>query len=700
MNITPGNAQHQGTRKDQQDTLAFSDFSDSGFVRHGGVMAALADGMGGMALGRQTSRAAIEGMLERYMSKRPDETIIDALYLALVSANDCAVLVSESVSISNGAGTTMAACVVHNAFLYWISTGDSRIYLLRHGILTQINTDHTYENELMRGFEAGELTKEAIYKDPDRFALTSYLGLPKLKTIDRNLRPYPLSDGDSVILCSDGLYNAISDSEMKESITQDPQASAETLVHMAISKQRPNQDNTSAAVLSCRMGNAASFLSRFRKKIAALIIALVMISGAAASADNLPIKRMKDSTVRIISRVSKGYITGSGFVIGDGHYVVTNWHVVSCVENGCEPKIALGLDDLRDTKVVHNSQTKDIAILSVVNRLDKPPVELVLSNRVEDAQTVYAIGFPGAADTGKEDFLEPKTTKGIISAKVTFPNGAKMYQTDTPINHGNSGGPLYNENGQVVGINTAVSAKKDVRGIGWAIQADELVAELRIAGISYAEGNPAQLEQNHQALQPSQPTPAPALTPAPSAAPTAAPTAQPQTTPKKSKRKTTPSQPSPKGSSPAMLYAAVGTAAVIAVVIILLILAKRRKGSAAVNSAPPSGSTPWGRPLLKGISGEYAGAKIPLHTGEVIIGRDPRRSNLVFTKSSDTISGVHCKVGFDMPAKTFYIEDCGSKNGTFLRGGHRLAANKKYNVSNGANFYLSDKLITFELGYD
>ncbi|MBF0553863.1 MAG: trypsin-like peptidase domain-containing protein [Nitrospirae bacterium] len=705
MKIAPGNAQHQGKRKEQQDSLGFSDFADTRFVRHGGVMAALTDGMGGMAHGKQSSHTALQGMLESYMSKRPDEAIIDALYKAIICANGRA----SSVPDGAFAGTTMAACVIHSSSLYWICAGDSRIYLLRNGALTQINTDHTYENELMKEFGAGDMTKEEIYNNPGRFALTSYLGLPELKAIDRNVRPYPLSEGDSVILCSDGLYNSLTTPEIKESITQDPQASAERLVQKAISKQRPNQDNTSAAVLSCQRTGKMSFLSKFIKKLTSLIIAALMFSGiitSGASGDTLPVKRMKDSTVRIIDFYNGKLIgSGSGFVIGDGYYVVTNWHVVECIEKGCEPKVAVGFDDVRDVKVVRHSETKDIAILNLSRRLDKPSVELMLSDKVEDAHTVYAIGFPGAADYGmdKATFLEPKISRGIISAKVTTPERVRMYQTDATINPGNSGGPMFNDKGYVIGINSLKIVKKDVQGIGWAIQVDELVPELRMAGVEYSEGAievspPEQTPQPEQTETPApiqSPTPTPALSPAnKTPAPTPA-----NKTPLAPQRAAAPNA-NPDNKTNYMMVSAVGIGA-IAIVIISLLLMKRRKGVVPVNTPPaPAMQGSPQRPLLIGISGEYAGAKIPLLTEQVVIGRDPRKSNLVFTRSSDMISAMHCKVGYDIPTKSFYIEDCGSKNGTFLRSGQRLPENKKYYVGAGSDFYLSDHINMFELGFE
>ncbi|MBF0320396.1 MAG: trypsin-like peptidase domain-containing protein [Nitrospirae bacterium] len=696
MDVKPGNAQHMGTRKDQQDSVGFSDLSDAAFVRHGGVMAVLADGMGGMEMGRQTSQAALQGMLKRYMSKRPNEDIIDVLYKSLEYANGCA----ASISGGTNAGTTMAACVVHNSCLYWICAGDSRIYLIRNGTLTQINTDHSYENELMRRFASGELTKEEIYNDPERFTLTSYLGLAELKATDRNVRPYPLTDGDSILLCSDGLYNSLTPAGIMESMAQDPQASAEALVQKAVSGNRTNQDNTSVAILSCQAApkGKTSFLSKLYNKITFLIITALILTGTIALAENLPIKRMKDSTVRIIDFYNgKIVATGSGFVIGGGYYVVTNWHVVECIKDGCVPSVAVGFEDIREARIVHRSEVKDIAILKVESKLNKPSVELVLSNNVDDAQTVYAIGFPAAADMSRDNLLEPKTTKGIISAKVTSRDGVKMYQTDTPINSGNSGGPLYNENGHVIGINTLVSARKGVQGIGWAVQIDELIPELRAAGIVYSEGNPTANQPQHT------------QTPRPDHAPTPVPT--PAITPQLSESPVPSESPrTPAAASPSNLiyYAAAAAIMVIAIVTALLIIFlnmnKRKSPPHPVNKTPNYGMPPpqavapkTDRPFLAGVTGEFASNKIPLQSEPVAIGRDPHKANLVFTKSSNTISGRHCVTGYERTSKSFYIEDCGSRNGTFMGSGERLIANKKYYVKPGTHFYLSDKANMFEL---
>ena len=88
MKLLFGNAQHIGSRDSQQDAFGFTSPFDSEFVRHAGLAAVLADGMGGMQSGDVASRAAIGGLLAAYRSKKPDESIPDALLRSLAAANE------------------------------------------------------------------------------------------------------------------------------------------------------------------------------------------------------------------------------------------------------------------------------------------------------------------------------------------------------------------------------------------------------------------------------------------------------------------------------------------------------------------------------------------------------------------------------------------------------------------------------------
>ena len=209
MRIVPGNAQHLGSRQEQQDDFGFSDTDDLSFIMHGGVLALVTDGMGGLAQGREASLIAKQTMLRQYEEKSVSETIPQALIKALDAANARVVEMARQVGLEGQMGTTLAAAVIKDDGLYWISVGDSRIYLCRKGEMTQLTTDHDYANHLVQEVELGNLSPEAAATHPQRHALTSHLGLRHLREIDRNENPINLEPGDRILLCSDGLYRTL-----------------------------------------------------------------------------------------------------------------------------------------------------------------------------------------------------------------------------------------------------------------------------------------------------------------------------------------------------------------------------------------------------------------------------------------------------------------------------------------------------------
>ena len=248
MQVHPGNCQHIGARSSQQDAFGFSDKDDQAFVAHGGVFVVVADGMGGMAYGCEASHIAVQIFLRSYMAKLTDESVPMALLHALGDANQAVVNLSQEVGEEN-VGTTLVAAVVHGEDLHWVSVGDSRLYLLRQGKLTQLTQDHVFAVELDRDAANGVISLEEAKCHPERPALTGYLGLPELDLIDQNPQAFTLLDGDQVLLCSDGLYAAVDDKEIAACWSGDSQQLAEELVMLVLAMERPGQDNLTVAVL-------------------------------------------------------------------------------------------------------------------------------------------------------------------------------------------------------------------------------------------------------------------------------------------------------------------------------------------------------------------------------------------------------------------------------------------------------------------
>jgi S1-C subfamily serine protease len=170
---------------------------------------------------------------------------------------------------------------------------------------------------------------------------------------------------------------------------------------------------------------------------------------------------------------------GSGFVIDKSGHVVTNYHVV---ENASKVEVSFSANDEMPATVVGTDPSTDIAVLRIKGAQNRSltPLDLGSSSGVKVGDAVVAIGNPFG--------LERTVTAGIVSAlqrEITAPNGFaidQVIQTDAAINHGNSGGPLLNADGRVIGVNAQIETETGGNvGIGFAIPIDtvkEVVAQL------------------------------------------------------------------------------------------------------------------------------------------------------------------------------------------------------------------------------
>jgi len=161
-------------------------------------------------------------------------------------------------------------------------------------------------------------------------------------------------------------------------------------------------------------------------------------------------------------------VLGSGFVIDRTGDIVTNEHVV---QNGKDVTVGFSAGATYAAKVLGTDPSTDLAVI----RVNAPqsalhPLSLADSNKVEVGDTVYAIGNPFG--------LDRTMTAGIVSAvgrDIQSPSGSaipKAIQTDAPINHGNSGGPLLDDKGEVIGINDQIDSGGTVNGnvgVGFAV---------------------------------------------------------------------------------------------------------------------------------------------------------------------------------------------------------------------------------------
>ena len=207
-----------------------------------------------------------------------------------------------------------------------------------------------------------------------------------------------------------------------------------------------------------------------------------------------------DSTVLVYSEVNRmgqlGYSTGSGFILTEDGYVVTNYHVIE----GGSTYVVITSDRMEHQAVlVGGDPANDVAVLKMEG--DYRAVKLGSSDALVVGDQVAAIGNP----LGR---LTSTLTVGYVSAKgryvATESTTINMIQTDCAINSGNSGGPLFNMKGEVVGITTAKysgtsSSGATIEGIGFAVPIDDVIGLIEdIIEFGYVNSGYLGVEINNQ----------------------------------------------------------------------------------------------------------------------------------------------------------------------------------------------------------
>lgn len=249
----PGNAQWLGTRSEQQDSFGFAGFDGQGQAGPDGVLAVVADGMGGLSGGRAASQEAVKTFLAAWAARPAGEPVPDRLLAAIQAANRTVYDLAHGTAGEGGVGTTLVAAAVNDNCLFWIAAGDSRLYLYRaaDASLTPCNEEHNLASQLWRQSPGNGQTQESIDSHPERDSLTSFLGLAEIPELDRNIRPLTLQPGDRLLLCSDGVDGVLSADEMQKDMGGDPQVAADGLIARLKALGRKNQDNATVAILAC-----------------------------------------------------------------------------------------------------------------------------------------------------------------------------------------------------------------------------------------------------------------------------------------------------------------------------------------------------------------------------------------------------------------------------------------------------------------
>ena len=240
-----GSAIIQGTRKYQEDAIF-------GKVYQRKTLAILCDGMGGLDNGALASHTALDSIREGFEQEEIEEVPLFFKQQAKIADKKVAMLQAKD-GTQLSCGSTVVAVIVRKNKLYWLSVGDSRIYIVRDSEILAVNEEHNYKAELNKMLMNGTISKEfyesEIYRGE---ALTSYIGVGNISLMDVNEFPFELVSGDYVILCSDGMYRTLAEEEIYKIVTEygdDVQSAATELTNQVMKKERKNQDNTSVIVL-------------------------------------------------------------------------------------------------------------------------------------------------------------------------------------------------------------------------------------------------------------------------------------------------------------------------------------------------------------------------------------------------------------------------------------------------------------------
>lgn len=234
-----------GGRKNQQDSFSVS---EEELIPSHGLLAVVADGMGGLADGDQMSQCAITAMMETFYRLQGDPARI---LLMLVESATQAVNAKLGVSNYSESGSTLVAGLIQNGEFHYVSVGDSRICLFRDGYLYTLNREHVFRHELEIRAINHDSTWETADTHPKAVGLTSFLGMGALKYVDIPSEAVVIRPGDKFILMSDGVYNSVEKGEMAELLKRPAAEAADGLGALIEEKHISGQDNYTAIIIAC-----------------------------------------------------------------------------------------------------------------------------------------------------------------------------------------------------------------------------------------------------------------------------------------------------------------------------------------------------------------------------------------------------------------------------------------------------------------
>ena len=205
----------------------------------------VADGMGGAAAGEIASRLAVDTVHNSFLGGAKEETVPEALERAMQEANLAIYRKASEDPALTGMGTTCTVAAISGAELWIGHVGDSRAYLASSKEINQVTRDHSLAAELQRRGDARGNSPNA------KHVLTRCLGVNEEVMIDVSADSFELSEGASLVLCSDGLCNLVDPGEILQLVSMHlPEKACRRLVDLACERGAP--DNVTVLVARVR----------------------------------------------------------------------------------------------------------------------------------------------------------------------------------------------------------------------------------------------------------------------------------------------------------------------------------------------------------------------------------------------------------------------------------------------------------------
>ncbi|MCX6636791.1 MAG: Stp1/IreP family PP2C-type Ser/Thr phosphatase [Acidobacteria bacterium] len=230
-------------RELNEDCVRVIEPEDAGLRSRKGLMALVADGMGGHQAGEVASALAAEVVSREYYAR--EGSVPECLEGALQAANREIFQQSASRQSLGGMGTTCTALVILGDEAWAGHVGDSRVYLVRGGSIYRMTEDHSAVMDLVK---KGILSAEQARRHADRNVLLRAMGQREGLEVEVWKESFPIRPGDRFVLCSDGLHDPVDDAEIQDAVSRlAPEAACAELVRLA--RERGGYDNITVVVL-------------------------------------------------------------------------------------------------------------------------------------------------------------------------------------------------------------------------------------------------------------------------------------------------------------------------------------------------------------------------------------------------------------------------------------------------------------------